>query len=89
MVVFRLQLRAAQRYVERLQVGAEVHGNSAVAAARAAAEELPSSQYSRICTPVLETAEYWGWAVTAALTAIAGFVAALIAQQQRAAAAEL
>lgn len=72
LAVWRVQLGAAQKYVEGAPPGPH----------REAAEQVAArSQYTRLCAPALEAADSTGWALATMLTAVFGFVGGLLYAQ--------
>ncbi|KAL4435936.1 hypothetical protein ABPG77_000698 [Micractinium sp. CCAP 211/92] len=72
LAVWRVQLEAAQKYVQEAPPGPCSH---------AAAEELTRSEYARLCMPALEAANGLGWAVVTVLAALFGFAGGLLFAQ--------
>ena len=76
LVAWRAHLQAVQRYAAQ---GRNHDGTRSEERDR----EVQRSQYSRICAPVLDVVDSVGGApVPVGLAALAGFVTAVIAQQQ-------
>ena len=67
LLLWRSQLRAAREWA--------AEQNTAQAA-----DELAASEYEWLCAPALDGAAYWGggWTVALGLSALLGFVAALL-----------